>query len=337
MSVPLSTGVATSIGSHPHDDPAAAAAVALAGTPDLPAAPQLPMHSPREGMIAQSAQGIPGVVVLDDGTLSVDAGEVASGAAHGVPVDVTIGPAADAGFLAFLDQIHGRTGPVKVQLTGPVTLGLALARAGVSYESAFAVAGEAVRARARAMLDHVARRAPDAPVVAFLDEPSLAVVEHPGFPLASHTVVDLLTGALSDLHGAAVTGVHCCGPADWGLVIDAGPDVLSLPVALAASLDASVLRAFLARGGWVAWGGVPTDAPVSDDVSFLWQRLVGVWCDLVRAGCPSLPLREHSLVTPACGLAGHGRSQADRALRLTADLGGRIRNEAGRRRFTIGA
>jgi hypothetical protein len=120
-------------------------------------------------------------------------------------------------------------------------------------------------------------------------------------------------------------------------VVDAGPDVLSLPVALAGSLDPSVLRTFVGGGGWVAWGVVPTDAPVSDDVSFLWRRLVGVWCDLVRAGCPSLLLREHSLVSPACGLAGHGRSQAERVLRLTVDLGRRVREEAGRRRLTIGA
>jgi hypothetical protein len=72
-------------------------------------------------------------------------------------------------------------------------------------------------------------------------------------------------------------------------------------------------------------------------VSFLWRRLVGAWSDLIRGGCPSLLLRERALVTPACGLAGHGPSQADRALHLTAQLGERVRERAASRRLTIGA
>lgn len=333
----LSTGVATSIGSLPHTDADAAATAVLEHHPDLPAAPELPARSAREGMIAQAAHGIPGVTVLDDGTLRVDADTVELALAEGMPVDVALRPAEHGGLLRFLERIDGRRAPVKVQLTGPVTLGLALARGGVAFRPAFAMAAEAVQVRARALLDQVARHAPGAPVVVFIDEPSLAVVEHPGFPLPPHAVVDMLTAALASVHGAAATGVHCCGPTRWSLVLEAGPDILSLPVALAGGLEPAALGAFLGAGGWVAWGAVPTDAPVSDDVSFLWRRLLGVWSDLVRGGCPSLPLRERALVTPACGLAGHGPTQADRALALTAQLGERMRDQATSRRLTIGA
>jgi methionine synthase II (cobalamin-independent) len=329
--------VATSIGSLPHTDPDTAAAVVLARHPELPAAPQLPARSAREGMIAQAAQGIPGVTVLDDGSLRVDADAVESAAAEGVPVDGSLHVSEAGGLLCFLERIEGRHAPLKVQLTGPVTLGLALSRAGVPCRSAFAVAADSVQARSRALLDQIARHAPGAPVVVFVDEPSLAVVEHPGFPLPPHAVVDMLTAALASLHGAAATGVHCCGPTNWRLVLEAAPDILSLPVALAGTLEPASVGAFLTGGGWVAWGAVPTDAPVSDDVSFLWRRLVGVWSDLVRGGCPSLPLRERALVSPACGLAGHGPSQAERVLSLTSQLGDRVRDQATSRRLTIGA
>jgi methionine synthase II (cobalamin-independent) len=337
MSAALSTGMATSIGSLPHTDPDAAATLVLTRHPDLPAAPQLPARSPREGMIAQGAHGIPGVTVLDDGTVRADAGAVESAVVNGVPVDGSLGPPDAGGLLHFLGRVEGRREPVKVQLTGPVTLALALTRAGVPSRAAFAVAADAVQARGRALVDQVARHAPGAPVVVFLDEPSLAVIRHPGFPLPSHAVVDLLIAALDSLHGAAATGVHCCGVTDWRVILEAGPDILSVPVALADSLDPAAVGAFLARGGWVAWGAVPTDAPMSDDVTFLWRRLLGSWSDLVRGGCPALLLRERALVTPACGLAGHGTSQADRALRLTAQLGDRVRDQASRRRLTIGA
>ena len=337
MTQALSTGLATSIGSLPHTDADAAATVVLERHPDLPAAPQLPARSAREGMIAQAAHGIPGVTVLDDGSLRVDVDAVESASAEGAHVDSGLHAPEDGGLLRFLSRIDGRRDPVKVQLTGPVTLGLALVRCGVPSRTAFAVAAEAVPARARAVLDNVARHAPGAPVVAFIDEPSIAVIEHPGFPLPRHAVVDLLAGALASLHGAAATGIHCCGPTDWRLVLEVRPDVLSLPVALAGALDPNALGSFLTHGGWVAWGAVPTDAPVSDDISFLWRRLLGVWSDLVRGGCPSLPLRERALVTPACGLAGHGPSQAERALTLAAQLGVRVREQATSRRLTIGA
>src|SRR4051794_30550247 len=113
MTSVLSSGVATSIGSLPHSDADEAAALVIARTPDLPAAPQLPARSRREGMIGQSAHGIPGIDVLDDGTLRVEDGSVVSTVMDGVPVDAAIGPDHDAGFLAFLQHIQGRTQPVK--------------------------------------------------------------------------------------------------------------------------------------------------------------------------------------------------------------------------------
>ena len=95
-------------------------------------------------------------------------------------------------------------------------------------------------------------------------------------------------------------------------------------------------ESFLESGGRVAWGAVPTDGPVSDDVGLLWRRLVGAWCDLVRAGCDPVLLRSRSLVTPACGLAGHGLSQADLALRLARELGQRAHDQAVASRLAVG-
>jgi hypothetical protein len=327
----------TSIGSLPHTDPDEAAALVLSLHPDLPAAPELPRRTPREGMLARAATAIPGVAIAPDGGLQVDVAAVEAALADGVPGGGDLDPEADGGLCRFLELLEGRDAPLKVQLVGPVTLGWALGRAGVRLPAAFAVAAGAVAVRGRAILEHAARRAPDAPVVVFLDEPSLGAVQHPGFPLAPYAVIDLLAAAIASLHGAAAVGVHCCGPADWQMVSEAGPDVLSLPLAFAGALDAPPLAAFLGAGGWVAWGAVPTDEPVGDDSGLLWRRLVGVWCDLARAGCATGLLRERALVTPACGLAGHGVTQAERALRLTTELCARVREAGSGRRLTIGA
>ena len=54
-------GMATAIGSMPHRDAGAAAALVLRCVPELPAAPQLPMRTPLEGFVAQWIRAIDGV------------------------------------------------------------------------------------------------------------------------------------------------------------------------------------------------------------------------------------------------------------------------------------
>ena len=66
-------GMATAIGSLPHRDAGAAAALVLRCLPELPAAPQLPMRTPLEGFVAQWARAIDGVDVGADGTLTLHA------------------------------------------------------------------------------------------------------------------------------------------------------------------------------------------------------------------------------------------------------------------------
>lgn len=330
MSVELASGAASAIGSLPHTDPRAAAELACRAHPLLPAAPELPHHDPRDLMIARAAAGIRGVTVGDDGTLRVDPGALDPAA----PVD-TSAPAG-AGTLAFLDAVASRRAPIKLQLTGPVTLGLALVHEGVPGPLAFDVASAAVRARAGALTALAAARAPDAPLVVFLDEPGLTAAGHPGFPLDPEPVTDLLSGALAAIE-PAVTGVHCCGATDWRLPIHAGAQIVSLPLGPAVIEDASTLAAFLERGGWIAWGVVPTTGPIGTDTDLLWRRLTGIWCDLTRAGCDPLLLRRHSLVTPVCGLANHGRSQAELVLRLTSDVAERVQDQALATRLSVGA
>src|SRR3954466_14296834 len=91
-------GMATAIGSLPHHDAGAAAALVLRCLPELPAAPQLPMRTPLEGFVAQWIRAGDGAHVDDDGSLSVDASLDAN-----ADIDTTFDPLAHGGLLAFLD------------------------------------------------------------------------------------------------------------------------------------------------------------------------------------------------------------------------------------------
>ena len=61
MTVHLTAGAASGIGSLPHTDARAAAEFVLERLPDLPAIPSLPQRSPAETMLAQAAVGVRGV------------------------------------------------------------------------------------------------------------------------------------------------------------------------------------------------------------------------------------------------------------------------------------
>jgi len=333
--VPLPVGLATSIGSLPHIDPTDAVDFILHSQPRLPAAPTLPARSRREGMIAQAAHGVAGIEVNDDGSLTIDDATLDPEAPL---TDPGFGSDAFVGLRAFVTTVADRSGPIKISLTGPVTFGVALHAAGVERELAYRVASAAVRQRARAMVQYVGQRAPDATLVAFLDEPAMGSAMDPGFPLLPLDAVDLVSGALAALEPLAITGLHCCGPADWRLLMQAGPEILSLPTDGGIESAAGALAAFLERGGWVAWGAVPTDRPIGTTVERLWRMLSVLWCTLVtEGGCDPIRLRTQAMITPSCGLWRHGIPQAQQVLQFTNRLAERLHDQAIGVRLTVGA
>lgn len=331
--LPVGIGTPTAIGSLPHHDSVDAVAFVLEHLPELPAAPSLPARDPREAMIAQAAWGITGVEVGVDGSLTVDPSALDPEAPLGDP---TLSGPPFVTLQTFLAAVAGRTDALKVQLTGPVTLARALAAAGAEPAVAVAAAGTAVRARARALVDAVSAVAPDAPVIAFLDEPGL--VGGPPADLGDpETLTDLVSSALAAWESRAITGIHCCGASDWKTLLQAGPRILSAPVGAGFILGAGAVAAFLERDGWIAWGAVPTDRPLGDSVSHWWRQLSAQWCELVQAGCDPVRIRRQALVTPACGLAHHHVPQAERVLELGRALGLRIHDQLAGVRLSVGA
>ncbi len=281
-------------------------------------------------MVAQWARALPEVTLEPDGSLSV------RGVANEPPVPV-FDADAHGGLLAFLDAAsNGRQPPrVKVQIAGPLTLGVALSHAGLPTPHAFRRGGEAARAWATAVEDLVSERLPGSALVLFFDEPSLVAWRRGDAPLEQEAAIDVLSGALAA--PACPTGVHVCGAGNRRLALEAGPQVLGAEVGPDLVDDADVLARHLDADGWIAWGAVPTDGPVGESVEPLWRALVSVWCELTRRGCDPVRIRTQSIVTPACGLAGHGPTQAERTLRLARELADRVHDQAIAARLTLGA
>jgi hypothetical protein len=323
-------GLATGIGSLPFRDAAQAAEVVLRVHPDLPCVPQLGV--PREGVVAQWAGALPEITVAPDGSLVLDDARI------GAPIDASFTLDAHAGLLGFLDAAAAHQTAitrVKAQVVGPLTLGVALVDAGMRVDVAFDRAGLAVAAWLQALDELFAARLRGVRPLVFLDEPALVLWRRGDAPIEREDAVDLLSGALAAC--TFETGVHVCGDGDVRLAFEAGSTVLGLPVSDALVQDVGSLVRHLDADGWVAWGAVPTDRPVGESPDPLWRRLVTLWCELTRRGCEPLRLRNQAIVTPACGLATHGPSQAERALQLAAALAERVATQSAAARLTAGA
>lgn len=334
----LTSGIATGIGGLPHRDADEAAEFVLRHM-GLPAIPTLPRRSPAEGSIAQAMVGMQGITIGQYGSIAVDRHRVDALA----PIVTDLTHDAFTGFRTFLAhaaaaQAEGRfAGPVKWQFVGPVTLGMALVRAGVPASEAFEAAVRGVRERLQHLLDAVSAALPDSGQVVFIEEPALAELMQPGFPLAPDTAIDLVSGALAAVETSAVSGLHVCGLADIPSQLAAGPAILSLPVRPEVAESAGYLMRFMEHGGLIAWGVVSTSGPITTSAERPWRQLSALWCDLVQRGADPALLRQQAIITPECGLASHTPSVANRVHAVAAEVGRRVRDQAIASRWVLGA
>lgn len=330
----IAPGSTTGPGSLPHRRALSAIAFSF-DTYDVPILPSLPRRSPAESPIAQALVGVPGVTCGQYGSFVVDASRLSDTA----EVVTNIGSDAFGTFRAGLTHMAeiGYAGPVTWRLVGPITLGLALRRAGVRADVAFHVAQHAVRSHAVALAQAVRAAAPAAAQMVVFDEQDLGAVSQSDFPLAPGEAVDVLSGALAAVEHLAVAGVQVGRDCDIGLVLDAGPDVLAVPTLADVGAAAGHIDQFLRRGGWIIWGAAATEGPIGDTPNRAWQRLAQSWCQLVQQGCEPLRLREQCMFAPAGGLCGHNRSVVDQVTATVADIARLARGEGSSARFLLGA
>lgn len=341
---PTRPGASFGIGSLPHRSVPAALDFAWSSTA-IPTIPTLPRRSPAETMVPQALVGITGVSVGQYGGIAVDLTALDVEA----PVDTDLSSDAFGGFAAFLESFAARaddsTTHVKWQFVGPVTLALALERAGVTLDVALPLALRAVRGHVTSLQRAVRDTCGEITQIIVLDEPSLAESLEQGSCVDGVDIVDAVSGALAAVQSGNVAGVHSCARTDWGALLATGAQLLSVPVpsqgdkgAQATMVDAaSRIADHLEHGGRIAWGSVRTDGPVAASVERPWKNLMESMCDLVRAGVDPLALRKKCFVTPECGLASHSESHAARVMAITSEVGERVRQQSTASRLTLGS
>lgn len=184
---------------------------------------------------------------------------------------------------------------VKLQVTGPVTLAVALERCGDRVGAGSGVlelAGEIATWLAANVAGQVRLlREIGIGVLLMVDEPGLAQA---GIRDGDLTLWDPLRGA------APAWGLHVCGHVPWDLVAGIELDVFSFDAPRQFSGDARpVLRTIMQRGGRIARGVLDPAGRV--DVTSAGQLVVGAISSLVRPGLRLERATQLSLFTPTCG------------------------------------
>jgi hypothetical protein len=156
--------------------------------------------------------------------------------------------------------------------------------------------------------------------VIFFDEPSLTGFGSAFMQISREEVINLITETIAVARepGKAFFGVHCCGNTDWSVLLETPIDILSFDSYEFfdnLKLYDKPLKKFLARGGYLAWGLVPTSptAPAETEES-LWSKFSAQVKELAQIGLEKPNLLGQSLLTPACGLGYLAPDKAEEAL-----------------------
>ena len=334
---------ATAIGSLPHRDPERACGLILQHLPRIPHWPQLPARDPREGMVRQFLEGMPGVVEVEDGGYLRPPAEAPEEweefflrCEEGALEAFSMSEGRAAGFYVFLERVKELRPPfLKGQVTGPVTMGFSLkdseGRMAFYDEELREMIATHIAMKARWQEKRMREAVPDAQIIIFFDEPALAGYGSVYMNVGREEVLEALKRAMEGVRG--IKGIHVCANTDWPLVLEAGFDIVNFDAYGYREnflLWAEQIRAFLERGGIVAWGIVPTDAEALKGATteeLLGALLRGV--EALRAAGLAEELLSRFLITPSCGTGSLGESEAEKVYGLLQQVSETLKDRLG--------
>lgn len=337
----------THVGSMPHTE-AEAVCHRLIALLDVPAWPQLPRRDFRESMYVQYSAPLP-ALVLDEGREKVffdTAGDLTPALetfyTYYLAEDVNafaLPPTHAVGFYAMQEALQDAPGDwVKGQVTGPISFGLTVTdqdlRASLYHELLADAIVKNTAMQARWQIRTLRARRPQ--VILFVDEPYMASFGSAFISLSREQARTMLDEVFDAIHAeGALAGVHCCANTDWSVLLETTVDILNLDAygyLENLALYPAALRAFLDRGGVVAWGIVPNNETITEtSAEQLAQRLregFRLISDRAQARGVRITFDElatHSLLTPSCGLGSTTVAIAEQALEALARTGELLR------------
>jgi hypothetical protein len=339
---------ATAVGSFPHQDPRTACDLVLACFPEVPVWPQLPAASFKEQMEIQFSESLPGVI-LDSSKerMHIDTGGdptsdlecfyenyMAENLDHfAISEEHSRGIAAMEEHLSAMDRSGLKY--FKMQVIGPISFGLSVVdenKRAIYYNEIFRdLVVKTMAMKARWQLRRF--RPLSEGRICFIDEPILSAFGSSTYvSVHRQDVVSYLAEVVAAIRAEdGVPGIHCCGNTEWTIPIDAGVDIISFDAYQygdTIGLYAGPMKDFLAKGGLLAWGIVPTSEKIEGETAdSLITRFESLLEDLVSKGIGRDVLLQNTLITASCGTGSVPVDRADRIARQTKDVSDRLREK----------
>jgi hypothetical protein len=331
---------ATAIGSLPHTDVERACELMFKSLPEIPCWPQLPRISVKEDMCIQYTEGLPCTQIGTDGrTVSIDVSQDTSSALEGFydaylkndPHLFQISRDCAAGFYAMIERLakspQKSLRALKGHVVGPITLSgaikLSTGITALYSEEFFEVITKLMAMKAYWQFTKLSQFG--LPVIIFADEPYLTSFGSAFMNISREKAINALNEVyeIIQTHGG-LTGTHCCGNTDWAMLMESKVDIISFDAY--EFMDKFLMywreiRAFLYRGGYLAWGIIPTSPKIINiSLNDLTKKLKEGVKFLVDKGIPGTLIQERSIITPSCGTGTLTMEEAERVMSLTHDI-----------------
>lgn len=350
----------TAIGSLPHKNAQDAMELIFDKFKEIPFWPQLAGVDKKEDMTVQYIQGIPGIVydernckyyydsqsdeffeqleeffmdyesiVSEKDLTNLDKYAITSPYTSAIPI--------------YLEQIKNSDYKyAKGQIVGAFSFGTSLCDAEnvcAFYDETYReVLIKALTLKAIWQIEQVKKANPRTKVIMFMDEPVLSQLGTSAFMTVKREDVVSMLKEISDIikDFGAISAVHCCGKADWSILIDAGIEIINFDAySYTKSLSAHIgeIENFVKNGGYIAWGIVPTldkEALAKTNLDELEQKFEDAVEDLVKKSSLNKDLIiKQSFFTPSCGAGGLSMELAQKAMTLVNELSDSLKTKYG--------
>lgn len=333
--------------------------IILQHCPEIPHWPQLPKHS-KEGILRQFLPGMPGLTELEE-KIFIDTEnekfttwtEIFYEEYFRACKDISaledsifrLVPDSAKGFFTLLDKLQQSASDpyaLKGQVTGPITTGTTIqdssGNAIINNANLRDILIKHIAMKAVWQITQFQRVLPKAQPIILIDEPGMTGFGSTGYSRIPSEIatgsVEAVIKTIHDYNGLA--GIHICAGGDWRAVLNLSCDIISLDAY--SCFDNFIfyqdeLTAFLARGGMLAWGIVPTgsleamEKENSHSLFALWKEQMNTISSLTTPqGVSKKKLLQQTLITPSCGTGSLSPAQAVKVLTITREVSQQAKN-----------
>lgn len=322
----------TGIGSLPHTDPEEACRLVL-DTFDIPFWPQLPKLSFYESMIPQFSGGMPAIKINEQReSMRIEKG---IGDALAVFYETysedwksAISEGYAKGLYTFTRLLKDKKlNTLKGQITGPLTFTLGLKDSGgrpVYFDEELReISLMLLKAKIRWQTEILKPFAEN--IILFIDEPILSALGSTSYlGVEPQEPLRLLKETVDCIrYAGGIPGIHCCGNADWPLVIESGVEIISFDAfgyIKTISLYPAEFTEFLQGGGYLAWGIVPTTESIREENTDSIKKRFYEGSEKLSKSIPGDLLLTRIFLTPSCGTGSRSIEETLKVFQLLKSL-----------------